>query len=150
MLDSRAANTSGEQLNELRSALALATPSLMEFGGTRRVLAIVPRDAAPQNCAAVLERVIGVPPASVRGADSSTTLCVEADQLSIEHIAISLVQRRRDRVDFAGRVHCRTDIAWSPLVATSSTPASMVWPGTQAGETSHAMSRQDMRKTLVM
>jgi hypothetical protein len=98
----------------------------------------------------MLSQVIGAAPASIRGADKGLTLCVEADRLSIQHIAISFVQRRRDRVDFAQRVHCRTDIPWSPLVTTSSTPASMVWGGTPAGQVNQTISRQDMCKTLVM
>jgi hypothetical protein len=145
-----APDASSKLLADIRSGLALATPSLMEFGGTRRVLAILPRDTASTNYAAMLSQVIGAAPASIRGADKGLTLCVEADRLSIQHIAISFVQRRRDRMDFAQRVHCRTDIPWSPLVTTSSTPASMVWGGTPAGQVNQTISRQDMCKTLVM
>jgi serine/threonine protein kinase len=150
LLDDGADKTSSKQLADLRSGLALATPSLMEFGGTRRVLAVLPDDPAATNYAAMLSRVIGAAPAAIHGADTSLTLCVEADRLSIQPIAVSIVQRRRDRVDFAQRVHCRTDITWSPLVMTSSTPASMVWTGTPAGKVNQTISRQDMCKTLVM
>jgi hypothetical protein len=150
VLDDAPDNKGSKQLDEIRSGLALATPSLMEFGGTRRVLAVLPHESTSPNYAAMLSRVIGSAPASIRGADNNLTLCVEADRLSIQHIAVSFVQRRRDRVDFAQRVHCRTDITWSPLVATSSTPASMVWTGTPAGQVNQTISRQDMCKTLVM
>ena len=149
-LDDSSVNGSSKQLAELRSGLALATPSLMEFGGTRRVLAILPRDSASPTYAAMLSRTIGAEAASIRGADNSLTLCVEADRLSIQHVAVNFVQRRRDRVDFAQRVHCRTDITWTPLVTTSSTPASMVWDGTRGREQHQTISRQDMCKTLVM
>ena len=46
VLDDSTGNASSKQLADLRSGLALATPSLMEFGGTRRVLAILPRDSS--------------------------------------------------------------------------------------------------------
>jgi eukaryotic-like serine/threonine-protein kinase len=132
---------------ELRSGLAAATPQLLEFGGTRRVLAVLPGDSAVKADPADLSLALGVDAACVRGADNSLTLCVEAGELSVEHIALNLVQRRRDRVDFAERVHCRTDIAWTPLLAGSATTAVSVWNGpdhrsTQAG--------QELCKTLVI
>jgi serine/threonine protein kinase len=111
----------GQSRDELRSGLAAATSPLLEFGGTRRVLAMLPRDSASATDTAELSQTLGVDVTGVRGADNSLTLCVEAGQLSIQHVALEVVQRRRDRVDFAKRVHCRNDIAWSSLLSGNTT-----------------------------
>ena len=97
-------------------ALASATPALLEFGGTRRVLAVLPRDSAASPAAScVLRGDRRSAHHRSAGTDNSLTLCVEADGLSLQHIALGFVERRRDRVEFAQRVHCRTDITWTPL-----------------------------------
>ncbi len=84
---------------------------------------------------------------TIIGTDSSFTLVVEAEGLSLPHIALEFVERRRDRVEFAGRVHCRTDIAWTPLISSVSSIDSTVW-------TSDAADRGEpervMRKTVVL
>ncbi|MEX0612727.1 MAG: tubulin-like doman-containing protein, partial [Pirellulales bacterium] len=132
---------------QLHSGLALATPALLEFGGTRRTLAILPRDSAAQLNPTEFVHSLGAPATLMIGPNNSLTLCVEADQLALRHIALELVQRRRDRVEFADRVHCRTDIAWTPLVTGSGTSDSAVWSGNNARTT---QSQQAMSKTVVM
>jgi hypothetical protein len=73
-------------------------------------------------------------------------LCVEADRLSIQHIAGAIVEHRRDRVEFAGRVHCRTDITWMPLIDTAVAPEPLDW-----SVASEQVSSSDaMGKTLVL
>lgn len=132
---------------ELRSALATATPSLMQFGGTRRVLTVLPRDAADPECADKLSRALGTPTTVITGDDDSLTLCVEAGQLSVPYAAVEFVQHRRDRVDFAGRIHSRTDILWTPLVSASALAAPCPW-----GEDSLPARQmtQDLTKTMVI
>jgi hypothetical protein len=80
-------------------------------------------------------------------ADNSLTLCVEADGLSVPHIALSFVDRRRDRVEFAERVHCRTDVSWTPLVTTTATPAEFDWSNDAARQTK---AQHAMCKTMVI
>ncbi len=121
VLEQNGPSAPGQSRNELRSGLAAATSPLLEFGGTRRVLAMLPRDSATEEDTAELSRTLGIDVTGIRGADNSLTLCVEAGQLSAQHIALDVVQRRRDRVDFAKRVHCRNDIAWSSLLSGSTT-----------------------------
>jgi serine/threonine protein kinase len=150
LLGDDSAAGSSRQLDELRSGLTLATPPLVEFGGTRRVLAIAPRNMAKAEFKNVLASAVGVQACCISGVENNLTLCAEVDELSIQHIAASFVQRRRDRVDFAGRVHCRTDITWAPLLTTSATPAPVVWSGNRGGDSQFTVSRQDMSKTLVM
>jgi serine/threonine protein kinase len=150
VLADAAGHAGSQQFADLRSGLAMATPSVVEFGGRRRVLAILPRDSANSEFAAMLSHSLGIGTTSIAGSDNSITLCVEAERLSIQHIAVNFVQRRRDRVDFAERVHCRTDINWTPLVVASATPAPVVWNSVRESESHHTISRQDMCKTLVM
>jgi len=139
-IDSLAANrneTSSTGQDDLRSGLTAATPPLLEFGGTRRVLAILPSESRDESERARISQALGTDVTTVCGSDSSLTLCVEANHLSLPHIAVELIQHRRDRVEFAQRVHCRTDIAWSPLVPTSNA-------------SSPTNSGQELCKTLVM
>jgi serine/threonine protein kinase len=147
MLQSDASNPNGSANDELKSALALATPASLEFGGNRRVLAVLPGEAADPNAQVEVSQRLGMPVTSIAGTDGALTLCVEADGLSLPHIALEIVERRRDRVEFAGRVHCRTDITWTPLIAETTPTDSSVWsaPDARATEAQNAMS-----KTMVL
>jgi hypothetical protein len=60
-------------------------------------------------------------------------------------MALEFVERRRDRVEFAERIHSRTDVAWTPLIATSTQEASDVWSCGELPSVQH-----DMSKTMVM
>jgi hypothetical protein len=131
---------------DLRAHVAAATPSLTQFGGGRRVMVIVPPEAASAVSADQLSEAIGAPATIVAGDDNNLLVCVEASELPIQHVAVHLVQCRRDRVEFAQRVHSRTDVLWTPLVAASAEPVACAWDDT---------SRQTqisgaMNKTLVM
>ena len=136
VLQTMTSEAAAQRHSDLRSGLAAATPALLEFGGTRRVLAILPRDAADECERASISQALGTEVTTACGSDNSLTLCVEADHLSLPHIAVELIQHRRDRVEFAQRVHCRTDIAWTPLIST--------------GATNQTRSSEHMCKTVVM
>jgi hypothetical protein len=140
-------NARGGQDNDMHAALALATPSCLEYGGQRRVLAILPTDASGEAPKSAMADRLGVPLTVIQGADDDITICVEANGLSLEHIALDLVERRRDRVEFAVRVHSRTDIAWTPLVSTE-TPRSSEICGNNVSRQTQA--QHPMSKTLVM
>jgi serine/threonine protein kinase len=141
------ADSGPEAAPVLRSKLAAATPALLALGGTRRVLAIVPRDGGAETSAAELSRMLGVGVNVVAGNDNSATLCVEAAGLPLVDVAVELVQRRRDRVEFAGRVQSRTDIAWTRLLpeAADSTPN----PWAELGQ-SPEFQEQVLAKTMVI
>jgi hypothetical protein len=145
--DSAAVEDLTEGNDGLGSALAIATPMLLEYGGDRRVLAIVPRSGNTGNSDTRVSRALGISATTVAGRDNYLTVCVEASGLSLPHVALEIVERRRDRVEFARRIHSRTDIAWSPLVSTEISNASIVWSASEAPAThdQHAMS-----KTLVI
>jgi hypothetical protein len=119
----------------------------LEYGGNRSVLAVVPRVGDARNAETTVSRALGISATTVSGRDNYLTVCVEASGLSLPHVALEFVERRRDRVEFARRVHTRSDIAWSPLVVTEVSNASIVWTTSEAPATldQHAMS-----KTLVI
>jgi hypothetical protein len=150
VLDEAGRENSGRTRSDLRSSLTLAMPTVLEFGGTRRVLAVLPRDSSVEVDAAAFSHALGTNLTAIAGEDNSLTLCVEADQLSLRHLAVEFVQRRRDRVEFAERVHCRTDITWTPLVPLSSAAAPIDWGSNSDGGSNQTLTRQDMCKTLVM
>jgi hypothetical protein len=128
--------------NDLHSALAMATPSFLEYGGQRRVLAVVPNDGTGAN-----PEELGMACTTIRGLEPQTLICVEADKLSLEHIALEIVERRRDRVEFAKRVHCRADIEWTPLIVAAEPNTSSGW---ETGASHPTQSPQAMCQTLVL
>lgn len=130
--------------SSLSGAIAQATPAVLEYGGRRRILAVMPMESSPAACSESTTQVFGKPVTAIHGVDSSLVVCVEADNLSLPHVALDIVERRRDRINFAGRVHSRTDVEWQPLINNDCTPN--VW-----GEMSrHADAQQDLYRTMVM
>jgi hypothetical protein len=123
----------------------LATPAALEYGGQRRVLVVQP--AGFDRSKGGASPAVAIPVTEVAGCDNDTTVCVEADSLSVQHVALDLVERRRDRVEFADRVHTRTDVAWAPLVSTECSQKSVFW-GTDASRQTQA--QHPMSQTLVM
>ena len=110
----REGNSTSE--SKLRAAIDAATPAALAHGGGRRVLAVVPRGTDALSKASELSQTAGVGISAVEGSDGNLTLCVEAERLSLAHLALSLIERRRDSVEFAKRVQSRSDIAWCPLL----------------------------------
>jgi hypothetical protein len=137
----------GRQVDEngLQAALAMATPAFLEYGGRRRVLVVQPGESPTHSEATILPS-LGAAVTAVRGRENQLTICVEADGVSLQHVALDFVERRRDRVEFAGRVHSRTDIAWTPLVPDVAPSGAANW----SDATPQSQSQQDMCKTLVM
>ncbi len=140
VLDTSDSNSGQSVVDEFRSSLALATPTLLKFGGRRRTLVVVPREAAHSGSQTAITKRLGTVVTPISGTDSSLSVCVEADGLSLSHIALEFVDRRRDRVDFAERVHCRTDIAWTPLISSAAPADSTAWPSGGAG---HGTARHE-------
>jgi hypothetical protein len=136
----------GAEGSDLHTAVAMATPGCLEYGGERRVLALLPQDSTSQ-AAAALSQSAGMEMTTLPCEASDVTICVEAANLSLEHIALDFVERRRDRIEFASRVQCRTDIAWTPLVSMEAPAADNPW---ETGESRHTQSQHAMCKTMVI
>lgn len=131
----------------LRSAVAASMPSLLEFGGARRVLAVLSPDAAPQVDTGQYSQALGTSVSIVAGSGDGFTICIEAEQLSLVNVAIHIVQRRRDSVEFAKRVHTRSDVRWTPLLAP---PAEKESPRYQPITTLPITTDQCVRQTEVL
>jgi serine/threonine protein kinase len=91
------------------------SPELLQYGGSRRVLAVLPKSAAEANSIAQIQASLGGKISLVPGCDNSLVLCVEGQDLVLPEVAVNVVQRRRDYVEFAERVHSRSDIQWTKL-----------------------------------
>jgi hypothetical protein len=105
-----------------RAAVEAATPAALSYGGARRIVAILPQGNDAASEAQEFRRAIGSPVSVVVGTDRNSVLCVEAEQLPVERIALGVVERRRDSVEFAKRVHSRSDIVWTPLIPSAPEP----------------------------
>lgn len=149
LLSSNASQNGNQQQfgsnDNLSGAISLATPSMLEHGGRRRILAVMPIESSQTTCAASSTQLFGKEVTAVPGTDGSILVCVEADDLSVPHVALDIVERRRDRIDFAGRVHSRTDIEWQSLVDTECTPN--LW-GSMNNRPEDA--QRDLCRTMVM
>jgi serine/threonine protein kinase len=114
------ANVVGSKIGTLeeRAAQAIedASLSVLKYGGKRRLLAVLPKrqanSAEPSDGFTSSNDKLSV----VYGDDNSTSFCVEVDGLALAHIAADLIQHRRDYLEFAKRVHTRSDIPWSDLI----------------------------------
>jgi hypothetical protein len=99
----------------LQGQVRTAMPQLLEFGGSCRLLAVLPQASVDPAAAERVKDALRGDTATVVGCDNSFILCVEAQELSMAHVAVSLVHRRRDYVEFAERVRSRSDISWTKI-----------------------------------
>jgi hypothetical protein len=137
----------GNANSELGSQLAAATPSLLAHGGSRRVLVIRPKAGTGDEAARELVAQLHLAPNLIAGSDHNSTLCVEAAGLPVGDVAVALVQRRRDRVEFASRVQSRSDISWTPLLVEPTEAPVSTWV-----EFTHtqALPEEYLARTLVL
>jgi hypothetical protein len=91
------------------------------------VLVVLPRGGCDESVVHELSGQLHLQPNVIAGLESNMTICVEASGLSVGELGVELVQRRRDRVDFAGRVQSRNDIAWTPLVVEPAEAPISTW-----------------------
>jgi len=56
------------------------------------------------------------------GRPNELTFCSEVADLSPAHIAVALIQARRDYVELAARVHARSDVPWSMVTDVKPDP----------------------------
>jgi hypothetical protein len=90
-------------------------PELLKNGGARRLLAMLPVASRAVASVEQLEEQIGAPVSVVSGPANEFTLCCEAEQLSVVHVAVDLIGQRSDYAELARRVHTRCDVQWSSL-----------------------------------
>lgn len=99
----------------LRSALKSAAPLLSKCGGARRLVLIAPHDLPSAELTRQLGDDLPAAPTVVTDAGHNVIVCYEAEQLSLQHVAAALLDRRSQYREVASRLHTRVDVQWSPL-----------------------------------
>ena len=106
--------TKGDKSGDLRRCIELARPRLLEETAASRLLLMVPGNV---NQTQLSQSVIAeVPTATViPTAQCDLIVCHEVENLDVCRVAAQLVERRRDYVDLAKRLHTRVDVTWSEM-----------------------------------
>jgi hypothetical protein len=99
----------------LRSALDAATPGLLSDGGVKHLVAVLPGTPQTAHRADEIRHVIDPDSTLLVAPGNEVTICYECAGLSLAHLAVHLIQGRRDYFELAARVHTRHDINWSQL-----------------------------------
>jgi hypothetical protein len=103
------------RLDRLKTCIDAARPRVQDCGGSQRLLAILPNGAIGSALEDALKQEWN-PPATVASyADADVIFAFEAQDLPIPHVAARLIEDRTDFARTAGRLHTRTDVAWTDL-----------------------------------
>ncbi len=97
-------------------------PPLLGLGGAYRTLAVVPTEAAGGRPLDSWRQTLGRDASLAASASPDVVTVVEGWRLPLVHVAVNLIQRRRDYADFAARVLTRCDVSWLPLTASTPPP----------------------------
>ncbi len=103
------------QVETLRKCLEAGKPRLMQCGGAKRLLVLMPESSARARPLEMLHRQLNETPSVAQDSDGDFVLCDEVERISLTQVAVTLIERRRDYAEFASRLHTRTDVSWSPL-----------------------------------
>jgi hypothetical protein len=107
--------TGAPEQEHVATLLHAATPRLLQHGGAKRLVAVLPGGPAQQGCRDRLRVALQGTATVLVGSANEVTLCSEVAGLSPAHVAVSLIQSRRDCLELARRVHTRCDVHWSAL-----------------------------------
>ena len=99
----------------LSDSLASAKPRLLRCGGAKRLLMMLPRGSTHVRPIEILHEQMNETPSVTQNHDGDFVLCYEVERISLTQAAVTIIEERRDFAEFAGRLHTRTDVAWSPL-----------------------------------
>jgi len=106
---------SGESdVETMRKQLEAAKP-LLQCGGARRLLVIMPRCSTHTRPIEILHYELKETPSVVENCDGDFVLCQEVEDVSLTQVAVTLIEGRRDFADYAARLHTRVDVNWSIL-----------------------------------
>jgi hypothetical protein len=99
----------------LRKGLETAAPRLLDCGGSKRLLLVLPEASDPAPVQQVLENDFQETSSVVFDSDGDMVLCCEVEQLPLVVVAAKIVDSRADYVQAAARLHTRVDVKWTPL-----------------------------------
>jgi len=97
----------------LRQCPSSAMPAVLEAGGAKRMLAVLPLGDGAERLQELVDEVIEVAPTVVRDADRGITFCCEAEQLPLAKLAARIVLHHPNAAKLAGRIHSRNDVDWT-------------------------------------
>lgn len=108
------AGNSVEAANRINPRIAAATPRLVNCGGAKNLIVVLPDAAdvaaAESSLRGQLQQSVSV--ASHAGSDAM--ICLEFGDISLPHAAAMLIDNREDYAEVASRLHTRNDVDWSP------------------------------------
>jgi hypothetical protein len=96
-----------------------AMPPLLQFGGAYRRLTVLPSECIANGAAEPWRQSLSADATLLAAPGRDVINVCEGSGLPLVHVALSLIQNRRDYADFASRVHTRSDVAWTPLTSPS-------------------------------
>lgn len=109
------AEASPEQaVRTLEGCLQASEPHLMDCGGTKRLLMIVPESSSHGLLKKVIEGGMEEKISISFNNVCDLVFCYEAGNISIAQIAARLIDDRIDYAQAASRLHTRSDVPWSP------------------------------------
>jgi hypothetical protein len=109
------ANGSDPMSTQLKAWLEAATPRLLQCGGRRRFMVVLPAGSPATQLAEQVAAQVGATPSLVVDPDVDAAIFCEAENLLLTDVATSLVEGRPDLVEVAARLHTRVDANWSKL-----------------------------------
>ncbi len=110
---------SDESSRPLRALLEVASPPLLQCGGSQRLLVVCPEGSNDAALQEAFRHHLDEKPSVVHDRDGDLVLCYEAEQLSLADVAAYLIGNRREYVEAASRLHTRIDVRWLPLLQIS-------------------------------
>ena len=111
-------NVGDNRRSVLQGYVESALPDTGEAGGGQRLLMLVGKNSDHNQLSQVIDQQLEHPSTVVITADGDLAFCVEAQGLSIPHLALKVVDQRRDYAEAASRLYTRTDVKWNPWART--------------------------------
>jgi hypothetical protein len=100
------------QGERLEYFLDQATPLLLEYGGSKRLLVMAPEQAADIEVGRRIQELCGECPTELAGKDAELLFCYEVADVLVE-TAAALIGDSQKYAQVADRLHTRMDISWS-------------------------------------
>ncbi len=110
-----APNDSNELGTHLQQWFELAGETAEQWGGVRRRFLMVPDPAQVGPWLEAYYAAENNLPSILKGLPAEVVLGVEVGQVPIARAAVSIIEARSDRVDYAYRLFTRSDIEYEPL-----------------------------------
>jgi len=93
-----------------------ATPALLCCGGGTRWMHAYPKNDKPvDTLVEAFQRHYEQRPTLIPATIGEVVSCIELEGLPLDNVAMHLLQNRTDSLEYASRLHTRTDISWTGI-----------------------------------